>query len=109
MDWGAGHNVVVLHTLDPYEIGFPFKGAWCFEGLEEEEPLTTQADRIREDYLASFGTYMETLRDGCVASHVERLYSAGDRRLESSGRHGAESRFRDAAQGHGCSLSGHSA
>ena len=66
-----GHNVVVLHTLDRYELEFPFKGAWCFEGLEEEEPLTTQAERIREDYLASFNQYMETLRDGCVASHVD--------------------------------------
>jgi len=66
-----GHNVVVLHTLDPYELEFPFKGAWCFEGLEEEEPLTTQAERIRADYLASFNEYMQTLRDGCVASHVD--------------------------------------
>jgi uncharacterized protein (DUF58 family) len=37
-----GHNVVVLHTLDPYEMEFPFKGTWRFEGLENEEPLTTQ-------------------------------------------------------------------
>ena len=66
-----GHNVVVLHTLDPYEIEFPFKGAWCFEGLEEEEPLTTQAERIRDDYMASFNEYMAKLRDGCVASHVD--------------------------------------
>ena len=66
-----GHNVVVLHTLDPYELEFPFKGTWRFEGLEEEEPLTTQAERIREDYLASFNEYMEKLRDGCVASHVD--------------------------------------
>ena len=66
-----GHNVLVLHTLDRYELEFPFQGAWCFEGLEEEEPLTTQAERIREDYLASFHEYMKTLRAGCVASHVD--------------------------------------
>jgi uncharacterized protein (DUF58 family) len=66
-----GHNVVVLHTLDPYELEFPFKGAWCFEGLEEEEPLTTQAERIRDDYLTSFNSYLEALRNGCVASHVD--------------------------------------
>ena len=65
-----GHNVVVLHTLDPYELEFPFKGAWCFEGLEEEEPLTTQAERIREDYLNSFNEYLQTLREGCVASQI---------------------------------------
>lgn len=66
-----GHNVVVLHTLDPYERDFPFKGAWCFEGLEEEEPLTTQADRIREDYLNNFNAYLDALRSGCTASQVD--------------------------------------
>ena len=49
-----GHNVVVLHTLDPHEIEFPFSGTMLFEGLEGEEPLTTQPERIRADYLASF-------------------------------------------------------
>ena len=66
-----GHNVVVLHTLDPYELEFPFKGAWCFEGLEAEEPLTTQADRIREDYLSSLHAWLETLRNGCAASQSD--------------------------------------
>ncbi len=66
-----GHNVVVLHTLDPYELEFPFDGTWRFEGLEGEEPLTTQPQRIRDDYVASFGEYMESLRAGCVATHID--------------------------------------
>jgi len=66
-----GHNVVVLHTLDPYEIEFPFKGTWQFDGLEGEESLTTQPERIREDYLASFNEYIEALKAGCVASQVD--------------------------------------
>ncbi|MEO2036446.1 MAG: DUF58 domain-containing protein, partial [Planctomycetaceae bacterium] len=78
-----GHNVVVLHTLDPYELEFPFQGAWCFEGLEQEEPLTTQADRIREDYLTHFNTWLETLRNGCTASHVD--YTTVDTSLPLDG------------------------
>ncbi|MDA0838860.1 MAG: DUF58 domain-containing protein [Planctomycetota bacterium] len=66
-----GHNVVVLHTLDPYELEFPFKGTWRFEGLEGEVPLTTQPERIRDDYMASFNAYLEALRAGCVASQVD--------------------------------------
>ncbi len=66
-----GHNVVVLHTVDPYELEFPFKGTWRFEGLEEEDPLTTQPERIRDDYLSSFNAYMEALRAGCIGSHVD--------------------------------------
>ena len=66
-----GHNVIVLHTLDPYELEFPFKGAWQFEGLEGEEPLITQAERIQEDYLSSFNKYMDALQKGCIASHID--------------------------------------
>jgi len=66
-----GHNVVVFHTLDPYEIEFPFKGTWRFEGLEEELPLTTQPERIRQEYLKSFNTYLDALRSGCVASSID--------------------------------------
>jgi uncharacterized protein (DUF58 family) len=66
-----GHDVVVFHTLDPHELEFPFKGAWCFEGLEEEEPLTTQADRIRDEYLTNFNEYIKSLREGCVASQID--------------------------------------
>ncbi len=66
-----GHNVVVLHTLDPYEMEFPFKGTWRFEGLEKELPLTTQPERIRDDYMSSITKYLEDLREGCVGSHVD--------------------------------------
>ncbi len=66
-----GHSVVVLHTLDPYELKFPFKGIWRFDGLEGEEPITSQPERIRKDYLASLNEYMEALKAGCVASHVD--------------------------------------
>lgn len=66
-----GHNVIVMHTLDPFEIEFPFDGTWRFEGLEGEEPLTTQPQRIRDEYLASFGAYMESLKAGCVAANID--------------------------------------
>ena len=66
-----GHNVVALQTLDPYELTFPFKGTWRFEGLEQEEPLTTQAERIRADYLASFNAYLDAFKAGCGARQVD--------------------------------------
>jgi hypothetical protein len=66
-----GHNVVVLHTLDRHEIEFPFKGIWQFDGLEQEQPLITQPERIREDYLARFREHQEALRAGCIANHSD--------------------------------------
>lgn len=66
-----GHNVVVMHTLDPYEMEFPFKGTWRFEGLENEDPLTTQPERIRDGYLKNFNGYLEALRTGCVGAGID--------------------------------------
>lgn len=66
-----GHNVIVLHTLDPYELSFPFKGTWQFDGLEQEEPLTTQGERIREDYLRQFNRYREAFQSACGGSGIE--------------------------------------
>jgi uncharacterized protein (DUF58 family) len=66
-----GHNVIVLHTLDPYEIEFPFKGTWQFDGLEGEDPLITQPERVRDEYMANLNTFLETLRAGCLASQVD--------------------------------------
>jgi uncharacterized protein (DUF58 family) len=66
-----GHNVVVIQTLDSYELEFPFKGTWRFEGLEGEEPLTTQTDRIRESYLADLRKYLDELNARCVGSHID--------------------------------------
>ena len=66
-----GHNVLVLQTLDPHEIEFPFNGTWRFEGLEQEEPLTTQPERIRDDYLARLREHQEALRAGCTAAHID--------------------------------------
>jgi uncharacterized protein (DUF58 family) len=66
-----GHNVVVMQTLDPHELSFPFSGTWRFEGLEMEDPVTTQPERIRENYLAAFRKHREALRSGCAASHID--------------------------------------
>jgi uncharacterized protein (DUF58 family) len=66
-----GHNVVVIQTLDPYELEFPFKGTWRFDGLEGEEPLTTETERMRETYLAALNQFLETLGTRCVGSHID--------------------------------------
>ena len=66
-----GHNVLLLQTLDPYEIEFPFDGTWRFDGLEREEPITTQPERIRDDYLERFNAHQEALRAGCIADHID--------------------------------------
>jgi uncharacterized protein (DUF58 family) len=80
----AGHNVIVFHTLDPYELEFPFKGTWRFEGLEQEEPLVTQSERIRDDYLSSFNDYLETIRTGCIGSGIDYTVVDTSRPLDAA-------------------------
>ena len=67
----AGHNVMVLHTLDPHELEFPFEGTWQFDGLEGEEPLITQPERIKEDYLSNLKEYMSAFSEGCLTTQIE--------------------------------------
>lgn len=67
----GGHNVIVFHTLDPYELQFPFKGTWQFDGLEGEEELITQPERIKEDYMRNLNAFLEKLQSGCVGSGVD--------------------------------------
>ena len=78
-----GHNVLVLQTLDPFEIEFPFTGTWRFDGLEQEEPLTTQPERVRADYLAGLREHQEALRAGCVASHIDYALADTSRPLDA--------------------------
>jgi len=66
-----GHNVVVFHTLDPHELEFPFKGTWRFNGLEGEDEVITQPERIREEYLTNLNKHIEELRTGCIGSGVD--------------------------------------
>ncbi len=66
-----GHNVIALHTLDPYELNFPFKGTWRFEALEAEDEVITQPERIRDDYLESLNSYLKEFKDACIRSQID--------------------------------------
>lgn len=67
----SGHSVLVFHTLDPYELEFPFKGTWQFDGLEGEDELITQPERIRETYLRNLNEFMAEVKNGCVGSGID--------------------------------------
>ncbi len=66
-----GHNVIVFHILDPYEIEFPFKGTSRFIGLEDEGEVVTQPDRLRANYLKELDLFISGIRDACVKAQVD--------------------------------------
>lgn len=59
------HEVVVFHVLDRDELTFPFTESARFEGMEGEDPLTTEPNALRKSYLEVFGEYAEKLKKGC--------------------------------------------
>lgn len=59
------NEVIVFHTLDPYEITFPFSGTWKFKDLEGNAVLQTSPADIRKTYLKNFDAYRQRIRRTC--------------------------------------------
>jgi uncharacterized protein (DUF58 family) len=57
----AGHDVVVMHVLDPAELNFPFDSAATFEDLENKERLPIVPSRLRTRYTELVREHRETI------------------------------------------------
>ena len=64
----AGHDVLVMHLLDPAELNFTFDAAGTFEDLESGERIPVVPGRLRT-------RYTELIRDHLAA--VEKLLGEG--------------------------------
>ena len=75
----GGHNVVLFHVLDRYEIEFPLNGMWKFVGLEGEGELVTQPARVRENYLKEFENFVHQIKNACDKAEVDYvMVNTGD-------------------------------
>jgi uncharacterized protein (DUF58 family) len=75
----GGHNVVLFHVLDRYEIEFPLNGMWKFIGLEGEGELVTQPARVRENYLKEFKDFVRQIKGACDRAEVDYvMVNTGD-------------------------------
>ncbi len=61
----GGNEVVLFHTMDPYELEFPFTGLVEFHGLEEIPKILTRPGDIRKSYLREVEAFRLRLRSGC--------------------------------------------
>jgi uncharacterized protein (DUF58 family) len=61
----GGSEVVVFHTMDPYELEFPFTGNVEFDGLESPDKLLTRPREVRKSYLDEVERFRNRLREGC--------------------------------------------
>src|SRR5260221_4157383 len=61
----GGSEVIVFHTMDPYELEFPFHGIVEFEGLESIPKIMTRPREVRKSYLREMTNFQQSLREGC--------------------------------------------
>jgi uncharacterized protein (DUF58 family) len=77
-----GHDILVLHILDPLERRLPLEGAIRFHDLETGEELVAQADDVRPAYEAEIARWFEDLEQGCRSREVERAVLTTDEPLD---------------------------
>ena len=56
-----GHDVIVFHVLDPYELHFPFDDASGFEDLETGEQIPVIPSKLRGEYLEMMNAHLAAL------------------------------------------------
>ncbi|MDP7398686.1 MAG: DUF58 domain-containing protein [Lentisphaeria bacterium] len=65
------HDVIVLHTLDPAELTFPFDDVSRIEDMETGREITSDPRAFRTGYLEALATFLETVRGGCLSSQID--------------------------------------
>lgn len=65
------HDVVLMHTLDPDELEFPFEDSTLFVSMEDERSVQIDARAIRDAYLEEVKRFVESAETRCRSSRVE--------------------------------------
>ena len=65
------HEVIVLHTLDPAELNFPFDDVTAIEDLESHREILSDPRAFRKAYLEGLTKFLETVRGGCEEAQID--------------------------------------
>lgn len=66
------HDIVLLHVLDPDELGFPFEEVSRFEDPEDRSlSLLTDPRDIRDAYLKELHGFLGDIRQRCIQSRID--------------------------------------
>lgn len=66
-----GHDVIVFHVLDPYEIDFPFEDASGFEDLETGEQIPVIPTKLKGDYMNLMQAHLDTLQQRFTENQID--------------------------------------
>jgi len=61
----SGNEVIVFHTLDAFELTFPFNGTWEFRNLEGLDRLKIAPEDFRKAYLQNLAAFNTRIRRIC--------------------------------------------
>jgi uncharacterized protein (DUF58 family) len=65
------HEVVVIHTLDPAELTFPFDDVSRIEDMENQREVVSDPRAFRKTYLEELAKFLQTVRAGCLAAQID--------------------------------------
>ena len=68
-----GHEVLVLHILDPLERTFDFPADAVFQDLESDEKLSTQPWHIKKAYQDAMQNFLILLKEQCRNNLIDYL------------------------------------
>lgn len=74
-----GHDVVLVHVLDPAELELPFDGVSEFIDMETGERLEADAALVRRSYREAIGAAMDGFRQRCGALCADYRIATTDR------------------------------
>ena len=78
----AKHEVIVLHTLDPAEVTFPFDDVTRIEDLETQHEVTSDPRAFRKAYLEELAKFLEIIRGGCTSAQIDYALAETDQPFE---------------------------
>jgi uncharacterized protein (DUF58 family) len=65
------HEVIVLHTLDPAEITFPFDDVTRIEDMENGREVISDPRAFRKAYLDELTKFLDAIRAGCRSARID--------------------------------------
>ena len=65
------HEIIVLQTLDPAELEFPFERTTLFQGMEALPEILAEPRGVRRAYLEEMGKFLERIQLGCRSLQIE--------------------------------------
>ena len=72
------HEVIVLQTLDPAELEFPFDDVNCVEDLETGREVVSDPRAFRKAYLDEFERFLGVIRGGCLEAGIDHNIARTD-------------------------------